>query len=204
MPEWVTNGLYLEGDAAEIASIKSRLNRPFERREKDYVNSTNPISRNRVRKYPNPVFAFWNISNPLEEYLDSATNKLVKADISREFDPDWYLKEWGTTSDVAVWDGQEYPTTLLNISSENRLAYQFDTAWSPCPQVICTLSIQNPSLKIVYDYELPTGEGSSIELQGKDFRLLESYNWKCPECDFAEKGVPKETCRNCGFESEFF
>ena len=204
MPEWVTNGVYLESAPEEIAFIKSRLNRPFERRERSHATSSDTRTETRIRRYSNPVFAFWNISNPLEEYLDSATNKIVGADISREFDSDWYLKEWGTTSDVAVYDDQEFPTTLLNVESEMKLAYQFDTAWSPCPLMICTLAIQYPNLEIVYDYEFSTGQGSSIALHGHDFKILESCKWKCPECDFAEKDEPKEFCQNCGFENESF
>jgi len=202
MPDWITNGLSLEGTADEIATVKQQLGRAFVRRVKDYSNSTDGQTNYLVRKYPYPIFALWNISNPLEEYMDSRTNEFTNADSTHEFDADWYRREWGTPSEVAVYDGQEYPTTLLNFESEKRLAYQFDTAWYPCVNAICTLAIRYQSIEIVYDYEFPSGEGSSLSFRGYDYKVLESYKWKCPECDYVEKEEPKEFCQNCGFEND--
>lgn len=188
----------------DIALVMSQLSRGFERRVSIASFSENLVDEIKIRKYSNPVFAFWNISNPLNQDLDAKNSQPNSRAKSYEFDSDWYQAAWGTAWDVAIYDGETFPTTLLNAESATKLAYQFDTAWNNCTDAIHTLAMQHPKLNIVYDYEFVSGEGGSISFHGAQSTLLEEYSWKCPECDFAEKGQPQSTCRNCGFENEAF
>lgn len=204
MTDWVTNGLYIEGSPEDVALVKSQLGKGFERRVPGKSNDRNEVEIIGVRKYSNPVFAFWNISNPLNQDLDAKNSQPNSRAKSYEFDQDWYQEAWGTAWDVAIADGEEFPTTILNVESEAKLAYQFDTAWNPCVEVIRTLAMKNSGIEIVYDYELSSGEGASIAFQGAQSKLIEEYNWKCPECDFPEKEEPQPTCQNCGYENEEF
>jgi len=203
MADWVTNGLYIEGPTEEILRVKLQLGRTFKRELPLVVHESNVVNQRKEVAFSNPIFSFWNIINP---FGDGSSSDVVKTETNSPDlnNPEWFEKAWGTSADVAVADGEEHPTTLLNVETDTKLSYQFDTAWSDCRQAIASLATSHPSLGITYDYEYPEGEGGSILFAGAKIKVLEEYRWKCSWCDYMEKGEPPEECPQCGEENDNF
>lgn len=203
MADWVTNGLYIEGPAEEILRVKLHLGRAFKRELPLVVRESTVVNQRKEVAFSNPIFSFWNIINPLGDGFSIDGMKTATSSLNL-YNAEWFEKAWGTSADVAVADGEEYPTTLLNVETDTRLAYQFDTAGTDCRQAIASLAVSNPSLGITYDYEYPEGEGGSISFVGSNMRVLEEYRWKCTWCDYIEKGEPLEECPECGEANDSF
>ncbi len=202
MPNWCYNLLTIDGPADDITSVKSQLNKPFTREHENYNPKTGKMET-KTYNYSNPVFAFWNIiaptnlqaynqqddfSKPLEERLKFIGDNWY----------DWNVRNWGTKWDVAVSDDDSYPDTELIVEEEwsDRIAYRFNTAWSPPSEAITTLSKQYPNLIFNLSYEEETGWGGEVEFKDGEADILEQYESKCRDCDEVNT---MEYCENdCG------
>jgi hypothetical protein len=217
MPNWVYNGLTIEGNPSEINDLVAQLNRPF----KNVHDSWNPETKEMEKKlytYPNPVFAFHNIYNHIE---DNVTDEDYLKQPPREMDValsfttnDWYswnVRNWGTKWDVAVSPDDKYPDTYMEGPTQNGenlvVFYNFNTAWSPPVPAIEKLSAQYPSLLFTLSYEEEQGWGGEGEwLRGENISISE-YDSKCKDCeaedtlDYCENDCG-EICSKCNWLGE--
>lgn len=203
MPNWVLNGVELKGSPEDIEKVKSQLGQGFTRDVN--LGRANSNQSTSVISYSNPVFSFWNIVNPLTDNSLPTKGVTRQTTLSSNGQASWYEDAWGTDGDVAVLDGEEFPTTRLNSETDTTLSYQFDTAWTDCREAIGALAIQNPTIEIVYDFEYTNdGKGGSVAFLGAQMTILEEYLWKCSQCDYLEKNQTTAKCPNCGEENENF
>ena len=210
MPNWVYNGLTIEGPKESVIKLKEQMNTPFV----DYIESNGDLAFGiKQRKYSNPIFSFRNIIAPtdLEAYKEQpvrselpATDPNWWADIQEKSKTDnswynWNLRNWGTKWDVAVSNDNEYPNTYMEEAEngENYVVYyHFETAWGTPDVAISNLSSQYPDLLFTLSYEEETGWGGEAEfLRGKIISQSE-YDSQCRECDATDQ---MEYCENeCG------
>ena len=215
MPNWVYNGLTIEGNPNSVNKLIEQMNQPFI----DVIESVGDLAFNNDKTitYSNPVFAFRNIIAPtdLETYKEQP--KRSKLDIN---DPNWWsdtmkvsstddswynwnIRNWGVKWDVAVGDDNKYPDTYMEGPTENGenlvVYYNFNTAWGIPDVALTKLSAQYPDLLFTLSYEEETGWGGEHEyLRGEQLEGSE-YNWKCRECDYEELGEPPY-CEDCDFD----
>ena len=203
MANWVTNGLNIQGPAEDISRVKFQLGRAFTRGLPLDASATAPGNQRKEVTFSNPVFSLWNIVNP---YTENSSHEAGQAVTRRsvEYNSEWFERASGTVADVAVADGDQSPTTLLNVETDTGLSYQFDTAWSDCRRAIGALATLYPSFLITYDFEYPEGESGSISFAGIQITVLEGYRWKCSWCDHIENDEPPEECPNCGEANDNF
>ncbi|MGA1433462.1 MAG: hypothetical protein ACO32T_06765, partial [Candidatus Nanopelagicaceae bacterium] len=119
MPNWVYNGLTIEGNPQLINTLVAQLNKPFAQVHDSWNMEAGQMQKKQTT-YPNPVFAFHNIYNHLQagvteyEYLQQPDHKLPIEEQMKFQTNDWYsfnVREWGTKWDVAVSSDDEYPET---------------------------------------------------------------------------------------------
>ena len=205
MPNWVFNTLTIQGPKKQIDYIKYRLNEPFTKMHDSWNMETQELESVEYT-FDNPVFAFWNIIRPtdLETYAlqkdpksqSDALNGKILFDGDNWYD--WNVRNWGTKWDVAVsWD-EEYPETELMEESETSLAYRFNTAWSPPEPAIAKLSEQYPNCSFTLSFEEETGWGGEYLFENGSSSEIESYGWKCRECNHIEDETPY--CETCEFD----
>ena len=211
MPNWVYNGLTIEGSPEQVNKLVEQLNKPFKKLADNWNMETQQMEV-KLYTYPNPVFAFHNIYNHIqdnvsdEEYIKQPDHKLGEP-ITFEGNHwyDWNVRNWGTKWDVAVHDDKEYSDTELVEETENSLAYRFNTAWSPPVPAIAKLSEQYPTVTFTLSYEEETGWGGETVFTNGDGNETEIYGWKCRECDHIEEDTPYceecefDTCPECGY-----
>ena len=208
MPNWVYNGLTIEGSPAEINRLVEQMNKPFKQLHDSWNIESGKMEKKNTL-YPNPVFAFHNIYNYINdgvteyEYLQQPDHKLPIEEQMQFKTNDWYswnVRNWGTKWDVGVSSDDEYPDTYVEGPTENGenlvVYYNFNTAWSPPFPAIAKLSSQYPSLLFTLSYEEETGWGGECEfLRGEQLEGSE-YSSKCRDCE-AEDTL--EYCDNdCG------
>jgi len=217
MPNWVFNGLTIEGNPDSVKKLMEQMNKPF-KMVHDSWNLETHQQEKKLTTYPNPVFAFHNIYNYLEagitdeEYLAQPPRDISLAEQMQFKTNDWYsfnVREWGTKWDVAVHSEDKYPDTTVEdtVNGENHVVhYNFNTAWSrPMPALI-KLSNQYPDLLFTLSYVEETGWGGELELLRGEVISEAEWDNQCRECDETdcmeyndEKGV--EICQKCGYES---
>jgi len=217
MPNWVYNGLTIEGNPDSVKSLMTQMNKPFVKLHDNWNTETHQMEVKQTT-YSNPVFAFHNIYNHTQagitdkEYLAQPDHTLPLAEKMKFETNDWYsfnVREWGTKWDVAVQSDDKYPDTNMEdtANGENHVVhYNFNTAWSrPMPALI-KLSAQYPDLLFTLSYEEETGWGGECELLRGEIISESMYDNICRECDETdcmdyndEKGV--EICQKCGYES---
>lgn len=213
MPNWVYNGLTIEGNPEQVEKLVEQMNTPFV----DYIEANGDLAFGiKQRKYVNPIFSFRNIIAPTD--LEAYKKQPARADVDIN-DPNWWEetlkvsatdnswynfnnREWGTKWDVAVAEDDKYPETYMEgpvVNGENKVVYyNFNTAWAPPMPAIEKLSAQYPNLLFTLSYEEETGWGGEIEfLRGKDISHGE-YGWKCRECDHTEDETPY--CEECEYD----
>jgi len=66
MPNWVFNGLTIEGNPESITKLVSQLNQPYTRHFEDVWDMDTKTMGPRDVTYSNPVFSFWNIIKPTD------------------------------------------------------------------------------------------------------------------------------------------
>ena len=217
MPNWVYNGLTIEGSPEQVNKLVEQLNKPFKKLADNWNPETHAMEV-KLYTYPNPVFAFHNIYNHTEagisdeDYIKQPDHTLPIQEAMMFKGNHWYdfnVREWGTKWDVAVGAEDKYPDTYIEGPTENGenlvVYYNMNTAWSPPMPAISKLSAQYPSLLFTLSYEEETGWGGECEfLRGKMISQSE-YGWKCRECDNEEEDTPYceecdfDTCPSCGY-----
>lgn len=219
MPNWVYNGLTVEGNPEQVKKMIAQLNRPFEQMH-DSWNMQTAEHEKKVAVYSNPVFAFHNIYSYIDhgvtqdEYLAQPPRNKDQSfeDWFKHETNDWYnfnQREWGVKWDVAVSDDDGWPSTTIEEqdNGENYVVYyNFNTPWSRPLPALERLSKQYPTLLFTLSYEEETGWGGEMEiLNGRTISESE-YSNVCRECDETdclsysdETGI--ETCTKCGWEN---
>jgi len=215
MPNWVYNGLTIEGNPEQVKALMTQMNKPF-------VYSITPVGDLsydvKQTKYVNPIFAFHNIYNyrdhgVTDEQYHSQPPRSTDFSEAMKFETnDWYnfnVREWGTKWDVAVSEDDKHPDTYMEEAEngENYVVYyNFNTAWSRPLPALQKLSAQYPNLLMTLSYEEETGWGGEMEFLRGEIISESEYDNKCRECDETDcliynddKGV--EVCMKCGYES---
>ena len=219
MPNWVYNGLTIEGNPEQVKLLIKQMNKPFVYS----VQSNGDLSFNvKQRKYVNPIFAFHNIYSYLdhnvtdEEYHSQPPSKLDSSfvDWIKFESNDWYNfnnREWGVKWDVAVAEDDKYSNTSIQEAEngENYVVYyNFETAWSRPLGAIEKLSAQYPTLLFTLSYEEETGWGGEMEFLRGEVISEDSYDNQCRDCDatdqmeYCEEGDCGEICGNCHWLGE--
>ena len=215
MPNWVYNGLTVEGNPESVKKMMDQLNKPFTMTHESWDVSTNAFMKKNTL-YPNPVFAFYNIYNHLdhgvtnEEYLSQPPSTKDMTNWFKFDTNDWYnfnVREWGTKWDVAVSSEDKSPNTYMEetANGDNHVVYyNFETAWSRPMAALMKLSSQYPDLLFTLSYEEETGWGGECEiLRGE---IISDVEWEnqCRECDSKDcleynEESGNEVCTKCGF-----
>jgi hypothetical protein len=217
MPNWVFNGLTIEGNPDSVKKLMEQMNKPFAKLHDNWNTETHQMEVKQTT-YPNPVFAFHNIYNHTQagitdkEYLAQPPRDISLQEQMQFKTNDWYsfnVREWGTKWDVGVSSDDKYPDTNMEdtANGENHVVhYNFNTAWSRPMPALQKLSAQYPTLLFTLSYEEETGWGGECELLRGEIISESMYDNICRECDETdcmeyndEKGV--EICQKCGYES---
>jgi hypothetical protein len=209
MPNWVYNTLTIQGPKEQVDFIKDKLNAPYTK-SFDQWNMETKEMEFKEYSFSNPVFAFHNIHNHLqdgisnEEYLNQSDHKQPLAEALMFKGNNWYdwnVRNWGTKWDVAVSNDEKYPDTeLLEYKSEgedNWVVYKFNTAWSPPAPAIIKLSTLVPNCVVTLDFEEETGWGGEYEFVRGEMTAESDYENKCRDCD-SENTL--EYCDTCAID----
>ncbi len=217
MPNWVYNGLTIEGNPDSVKKLMEQMNQPFTMMHDSWDVSTNSFMKKNTI-YSEPIFAFHNIYNYIdagiteETYLSQPDHSLPLQEAMQFKGNHWYdfnVREWGTKWDVAVSSEDKHPDTYFEetANGDNHVVYyNFNTAWSRPMPALQKLSAQYPDLLFTLTYEEETGWGGELEILRGVVISESEYDNKCRECDETdcliydeEKGV--EICQKCGYES---
>ena len=211
MPNWVYNGLTIEGNPESITKLVEQMNTPFV----DYIEATGDLAYGvKEIKYSNPIFSFRNIIAPtdLEAYKKQPA-VYTKNTLDFEGD-DWYnwnIRNWGVKWDVAVSNDNKYTDTYMEGPTPNGdnlvVYYTFNTAWGIADKALANLSLQYPDLLFTLGYEEETGWGGELEILRGMFISHSQYESKCVECDKYDTLAFCEDCENdvcsfCGYGRE--
>jgi hypothetical protein len=219
MPNWVMNGLTIEGSPEQVKSLMEQMNKPF-KMVHDSWNMETHQQEKKLTTYPNPVFAFHNIYSYLdagiseEDYLSQPAHKPEMTEWFKFEGNDWYnfnVREWGTKWDVAISDNDKYSDTSMEdtANGENHVVhYNFNTAWSRPMNALIKLSSQYPTLLFTLSYEEETGWGGELELLRGVVISESEYDNMCRDCDatdqmeYCEEADCGEICGNCNWLGE--
>ena len=216
MPNWVFNGLTIEGNPDEVNKLVNQMNQPFRVMHDSWdMDTMSQVKKNTL--YSAPIFAFWNIIKPtdLEAYHKQADHSLPMIEALQFKGDHWYdfnVREWGTKWDVAVSNDDKAPDTYMEgpIANGDNLVvyYNFNTAWGVPYPALEKLSAQYPKLLFTLSYEEETGWGGEAEfLRGKVISNSE-YGWQCKECDNKQEEMPYceeceyDACNTCGWNGD--
>jgi hypothetical protein len=205
MPNWVYNGLTVEGSPESVKQMMEQLNTPFVRVHDNWNVATQQFEKQQVT-YPSPVFAFWNIIKPTDmEAYDGPQPKHENIQEAMKFSSDhwydWNVRNWGTKWDVAVSSLETNPDTYMEetVNGENHVVYyNFETAWSRPMGALTKLSEQYPDLLFTLSYEEETGWGGELELLRGKVISESMYDNMCRNCDFKYADTDIVVCDDCG------
>ena len=205
MPNWVYNGLTIEGSPDSVKKLMEQMNTPFVRVHDNWDIATQQMQKQQVT-YPNPVFAFWNIVKPTNmEAYDGPQPKVEDFAEAMKFKSDhwydWNVRNWGTKWDVAVSSVETYPNTTVEdtANGENHVVhYNFETAWSRPMTALLKLSEQYPDLLFTLSYEEETGWGGECELLRGKIISESMYDNMCRNCDGTYVDEEIVACDDCG------
>jgi hypothetical protein len=208
MPNWCFNTLTIQGPKEQVDSIRKRLNTPYQKKFDNWNIETQQME---IKEYlfPNPVFAFHNIYNHIEDGVSDEVY-LSQSNYSAPIEEqllfkgnnwyDWNVRNWGTKWDVGVSHDDEYPDTEeLEYKSEgedNWVVYKFNTAWSPPVPAMEKLSAIIPNCVLTLDFEEETGWGGEYEFVDGDMTAEHNYENKCRDCD--EEDCMEYCDNDCG------
>ena len=229
MPNWVYNGLTIEGNPDLVKNVIEQLNKPF-KMVHDSWNTESGQMEKKLTTYPNPIFSFYNIYNHIQDgvsdevyhsqppktkaSLDDMEAWHKEVEETFQTDNTWYnwnVRNWGTKWDVAVNDDDKYPDTYIEGPTENGenlvVYYNFHTAWSPPFPAMAKLSAQYPRLLFTLSYEEETGWGGEAEFLRGEMISDADYESKCRECDATDTMVYCENdcgeiCESCNYLGE--
>jgi hypothetical protein len=205
MPNWVYNGLTIEGSPDSVKKLMEQMNTPFVRVHDNWDIATQQMQKQQVT-YPNPVFAFWNIVKPTNmEAYDGPQPKTEDFAQAMRFESDhwydWNVRNWGTKWDVAVSSVDTHPDTYMEetVNGENHVVYyNFETAWSRPMPALLNLSEQYPDLLFTLSYEEETGWGGECELLRGKIISESMYDNQCNNCDGTYEDSEIVSCDDCG------
>jgi hypothetical protein len=205
MPNWVYNGLTIEGSPDSVKKLMEQMNTPFVRVHDNWDIATQQMQKQQVT-YPNPVFAFWNIVKPTNmEAYDGPQPKTEDFAQAMRFESDhwydWNVRNWGTKWDVAVSSVDTHPDTYMEetVNGENHVVYyNFETAWSRPMSALLNLSEQYPDLLFTLSYEEETGWGGECELLRGKVISESMYDNMCRNCDGKYEDSEIVSCDDCG------
>jgi len=205
MPNWVYNGLTIEGSPDSVKKLMEQMNTPFVRVHDNWDIATQQMQKQQVT-YPNPVFAFWNIVKPTNmEAYDGPQPKTEDFAQAMRFESDhwydWNVRNWGTKWDVAVSSVDTHPDTYMEetVNGENHVVYyNFETAWSRPMSALLNLSNQYPDLLFTLSYEEETGWGGECELLRGKVISESMYDNMCRNCDGKYEDSEIVSCDDCG------
>jgi hypothetical protein len=209
MPNWVYNGLTIEGKPESVTKLVEQMNQPFTRVHDTWDVSTNAFMKKNTL-YPSPIFSFWNIVKPtdMEAYEGQPDRTLSIAEQLKFQGNDWYswnVRNWGVKWDVSVSNNEEHPDTYIEgpiANGDNSVVYyNFNTAWGVAEPALAELSSQYPDLLFTLSYEEETGWGGELEILNGKFISHNQYDNKCRECDSNDTMEYCEDCENdvCSF-----
>jgi hypothetical protein len=180
MPNWVYNGLTVEGSPDSVKKLKEQVGKPISVPVIDWKTNELKIETN-----DNPIFSYWNIIAP----TDLDTYPLQKSESTNG--NDWYT--WNQTNWGVKWDASNPDLQDEAPNGESyAIHYTFESPWGIPDQALVNLSSQYPDLLFTLTYEEETGWGGEHEyLRGEQLAGME-YNWQCQECDYAHGGDPDE------------
>ena len=216
MPNWVFNGLTIEGKPESVTKLVEQMNTPFTRVHDNWNTTTGQMEK-QLTTYSNPVFAFWNIIKPtdIEAYQKQPEPNASIEDMMKHDGDDWYSwnnRNWGVKWDVSVSNEDESPETYMEGPVQNGenlvVYYNFNTAWGLAMPALTNLSSQYPDLLLTLSYEEETGWGGELEILRGELISDESYGWKCNDCDHTEEDTPYcedceyDTCPNCHWNGD--
>ena len=216
MPNWVYNGLTIEGKPESITKLVDQMNQPFKILHDSWdMKTMAQVKKNTL--YPAPIFAFWNIVKPTDmDAYHGPSPKVEDFAEAMKFKSDhwydWNVRNWGTKWDVAVSGDDEAPDTYMEGPTENGdnsvVYYSFNTAWGVAYPALEKLSAQYPNLLFTLSYEEETGWGGEAEfLRGKLISNSE-YGWQCKDCDAKLEEAPYceeceyDACDTCGWNGD--
>lgn len=216
MPNWVSNGLTIEGNPEQVTKLIEQMNKPYVRVHDNWNMATKQMEKKQTT-YPNPIFAFWNIVSPSPEIMAEYESQPPKTKAGlddmkawhKEIEEigissnDWYnwnIRNWGTKWDVAVSSDSEFSDTTMEgptPNGENLVVYYgFNTAWSPPMNAMAFLSKQYPSLLFTLSYEEEQGWGGECEFLRGEMISISEYDNKCRDCD--EENTMEYCDNDCG------
>jgi hypothetical protein len=193
MPNWVYNTLTIQGPKEQVDSIKDKLNAPYKKTFENW-NMQSQQMEFKEYEFSNPVFAFHNIYNHLQDGISDETYHLQKdPNENSEYmfsGNNWYswnVRNWGTKWDVAVHNDDKYPdTSLLEHMSNGEdqwVVYSFNTAWSPPVPAMEKLSALVPNCVITLTYQEEQGWGGEVEFVNGKMTAESNYESQCRDCD---------------------
>ena len=218
MPNWVYNGLTIEGSPDSVKKLMEQMNKPFVMLHDNWNTDTGKMEVTQTT-YPNPVFAFHNIYNHTqagitdEQYLKQPEHTLPLQEAMKFQGNHWYdfnVREWGTKWDVAVSSNDTNPDTYMEdtVNGENHVVYyNFNTAWSRPMPALMKLSSQYPDLLFTLVYQEETGWGGEMELLRGEVISESEYDNQCRDCDATDQmeycdNDCGEICSNCNWLGE--
>jgi hypothetical protein len=178
MPNWVYNGLTVEGSESSVLKLKEQVGKPISVPVIDWQTNELKIETN-----DKPIFSYWNIIAPTD--LDTyPTQHSANGN-------DWY--KWNIANWGVKWDASNPYIGGEQVNGENYvIQYNFESPWGIPDEALINLSSQYPDLLFTLEYEEETGWGGEHEyLRGQQLQGME-YNWKCQECDHYHAGDPDE------------
>lgn len=210
MPNWVYNGLTIEGPKESVIKLKEQMNQPF----LDYITANGDLAYSIEKtKYSNPIFSFRNIISPTD--LEAYKQQPWSGDMENRVDnPDswynWNIRNWGVKWDVAVSNEDKHPETYMeeHENGENYVVYyNFNTAWGVADKALTNLSAQYPDLLFTLSYEEETGWGGEWEILRGVIISQSEYDNKCRDCDSTNTldycdDCGEELCSNCNWLGE--
>ena len=134
MPNWVYNGLTVEGSESSVLKLKEQVGKPISVPVIDWQTNELKIETN-----DNPIFSYWNIIAPtdLDAYPKQTDHTLDKPYAG----DDWY--SWNQRNWGVKWDASNCKSKEL--SDFNTIVFSFDTPWGTPEHFVRRLSKKYPN-----------------------------------------------------------
>lgn len=192
MPNWCNNRLVIKGKKEDLDKFKVKYKGTFTEKKEDitWLDFTKIISNQEdIDKW-----------KPEWEKLSEEEQKRWHNDFTHYWfnksGHHWQINNWGTK-----WN----PDVSEPTQTDDSLIYYFDTAWSPCDQIIYKLIETHPELSFKFTFE-EWGMCFMGEISGEDGEvhtdIAENCDIaECPECEYTTlkpDSQEKFECENCG------
>lgn len=211
MPNWVYNGLTIEGKPNLIKEVKEQLGRSYSYPVLDFASGE-------VKEETNESpFSYWNIIRPTD--MDAYAQQPVRSELPVN-DPNWWedVQEksktdnswynWNHRNWGCKWDASNVELVDNENNGDNGvLFYRFESPWSPPVPALIKLSEQYPTLLLTLEYEEENGWGGEMEIRCGEIISDDQYGSKCPDCDENDtmeycEDCENDVCSSCNFGAE--